>query len=200
MTTSWKLTAAGLGLAAMASVTGCGSDGVVTADLEYVDSSITTRQDLWIDLDLENRPMTIAQLGGPREGAIAVEVEIFGPVAAAWRRSEDGVALPRNADNLVSLWRVTDVRSGAELEGRDLSRAETVDRELEGGLDYQPSNSDLPMVEGVNIEAPGDRLASEHPGENLYVLVDWRDRLGFLLNREDVELMRMLSESHPGCL
>lgn len=202
-TTSWKLTAVtrvvGAGVVGLLGVVGCGSDGVVTADLEFVDSSIASRQDLWLDPTLENRPMTLDQLGGERDTAIAVEVEIFGPVAAAWRRSEDGIALPRNRENLVSLWRVYDVRSGAELATPDLGTAETVDRELEGGLDYQPGTSELPQVEGVNIERPGDRLASEREGEDLYVLVDWIDRLSFL-RQEDLELARMLNENHPGCL
>jgi hypothetical protein len=193
-TTSWKLTAAGLGVIALASVAGCGSDGVVTADLEFVDSSVATRTDLFLDPTLDNRPLTLDQLGGERASAIPVQVEIFGAVAAAWRRG-DGVELPRNADNLISVWRVYDVRSG----GPDISGAQTTDRELEGGLDFQPGDSDLPSIEGVNIERPGDRLATEQPNENIYVLVDWRDRLGFL-TQEDVELARMLNERHPGCL
>jgi hypothetical protein len=193
-TTSWKLTAAGLGVIALASVAGCGSDGVVTADLEFVDSSVATRMDLFLDPTLDNRPLTLEQLGGERASAIPVQVEIFGPVAAAWRRSDDGVELPRNAENLVSLWRVYDVRGGAPIEG-----AQTVDRELEGGLDFQPGDSELPSVEGVDIERPGDRLASENPNENLYILVDWVDRLSFLRD-DDIELARMLNERHPGCL
>lgn len=192
-TTSWKLTAAGLGVIALASVAGCGSDGVVTADLEFVDSSVTTRTDLFLDPTLDNRPMTLEQLGGERASAIPVEVEVFGAVAAAWRRG-DGVALPRNEENLIAVWRVYDVRGGAPIEG-----AQTVDRELEGGLDFQPGESELPQVEGVDIERPGDRLASEHPNEDLYVLVDWVDRLGFL-RESDFELARMLNERHPGCL
>jgi hypothetical protein len=195
MSTSWKLTAAGLGMVALASVAGCGSDGgVVTADLEYVDSSVATRMDLFLDPTLDNRPLTLAQLGGELGGAIPVQVEIFGPVAAAWRRGEDGLELPRNAENLVSLWRVHDVRSGRSIEG-----AQTVDRELEGGLDFQPGDSELPRVEGVDLERPGDRLLDQNPDENLYVLVDWFDRLRFL-QQEDFELARMLNERHPGCL
>jgi hypothetical protein len=193
-TTSWKLTAAGLGVIALASVAGCGSDGVVTADLEFVDSSVIARTDLFLDPTLDNRPLTLEQLGGERASAIPVEVEIFGAVAAAWRRGEDGVALPRNEANLISVWRVYDVRGAEPIEG-----AQTVDRELEGGLDFQPGDSELPQVEGVDIERPGDRLASEHPNEDLYVLVDWVDRLGFL-RESDFELARMLNERHPGCL
>ncbi len=193
-TTNWKLAAAGVGVVGLLGVVGCASDAVVTADLEFVDSSIASRQDLWLDLTLENRPMTLDQLGGERDTAIAVEVEVFGPVAAAWRRSEDGIELPRNRENLVSLWRVYDVRDGA-----DLGTAETIDREVEGGIDYQPGTSDLPRVDGVDIERPGDRIATENAGENLYLLVDWVDRLAFL-RQEDIELARMLNENHPGCL
>jgi len=192
--TSWKLTAAGLGVIALASVAGCGSSGVTTADLEFVDSSVATRLDLFLDPTLDNRPLTLEQLGGERASAIPVQVEIFGAVAAAWRRG-DGIELPRNADNLISVWRVYDVRSG----GPDISGAQATERELEGGLDFQPGDSDLPSIEGVNIDRPGDRLATEQPNENIYVLVDWRDRLGFL-TQEDIELARMLNERHPGCL
>ena len=129
-----------------------------------------------------------------RASAIPIQVEIFDSVAAAWRRGSDGSVLPRNADNLVAVWEVFDVRDGTSLEG-----AQAVDRELEGGIDYHPGNSELPTVEGVDIDRPGDRLANEHPGENLYVLVDWMDRLGYL-NDRDYELARELNERHPGCL
>lgn len=180
---------------ALAGLAGCGSDGTATtADLEYVDSSIVARQDLFLDPTLDNRPMTLAQLGGERASAIPVEVEIFGSVAAAWRRSPDGAALPRNADNLVSLWEVYDVRSAPTVEN-----AQPIDRELDGGIDYQPGDSDLPRVEGVDIERPGDRIAVDTPEENLYVLVDWTDRLGALFEA-DLNLVRQLNERHPGCL
>jgi len=195
MSATWKMNVVGLGVAAISGLAGCGSDGVVTADLEYVEASIATRQDLWLDTSLENRPMTLAQLGGERSTAIPVEVEIFGPVAAAWRRDLSGADLPRNADNLVSLWRVQDV-----VDGSSIHNAEAVDREVEGGIDYVPGNSSLPSVEGVDMERPGDRLIDQAEDEDLYVLVDWRDRLGVLLGETDLELARMLGERHPGCL
>ncbi|MBX7196486.1 MAG: hypothetical protein K1X94_30815 [Sandaracinaceae bacterium] len=194
-TTSWKLTAAGLGVMALTGLAGCGSDGIAQQqDLEYVDSSIATRTDLFLDPTLDNRPMTLAQLGGERASAIPIQVEVFDSVAAAWRRSADGTVLPRNADNLVAVWEVYDVRDGNGIQG-----AQAVDRELEGGIDYQPGDVDLPTVDGVDIERPGDRLARENPGENLYVLVDWIDRFSFL-NDRDYELARELNERHPGCL
>jgi hypothetical protein len=189
MNASWKVMAVGLGLAALGA--GCGtSDGVVTADLEYVDSSIVSRHDLFLDPTVDSRPMTIAQLGGERASAIPVDVEIFGNVAVAWRR---GVAeLPRNADNLISLWRVHDV-----VDGTSIVNAETIERELETGPDYVPGETDLPRVDGVNIEAPGDRIATQEDG--VYVLIDWIDRAG-IPAEEDLELARELAERHPGCL
>ncbi|GAB4211542.1 MAG: hypothetical protein OHK0013_33370 [Sandaracinaceae bacterium] len=193
MSASWKVRAMGLGIAAIGGLTGCGSsDGVVTADLEYVDSSIVSRHDLFLDPTLDNRPMTIAQLGGERASAIPVDIEIFGRVAVAWRRSELGVELPRNADNLVSLWRVHDVADGSGLVG-----ATPIAGELERGPDYQPGDSDLPRVDGVDIERPGDRVATGEEG--LYILIDWIDRAS-IPSEEDLELARELAERHPGCL
>lgn len=194
MSATWKMSVIGLGVMAASGLSACGSDGVVTADLEYVDSSIATRQDLWLDTSLENRPMTLAQLGGERATAIPVEVEIFGPVAAAWRRDLAGNSVPRTAENLVSLWSVEDVRGAPDVSG-----AEAVDREVEAGVDYVPGTSELPTVEGLDMERPGDRLVDDSQDEDLYVLIDWRDRLGFL-TEEDYEIARMLGERHPGCL
>lgn len=191
-TTSWKLAAAGLGVIALSGLSACGTSDARTADLEYVDGNITSRQDLFLDTSLENRPMTLEQLGGARDSAIAVEIEIFGPVAAAWRRADDGSSLPRVSDNLVSLWRVHDVVDGSAV----LPTSGVVDG---GSVDYVPGSEVLPRVEGVDIERPGDRLASALPDENLYVLVDWVDRLGRIFDT-DAELARILSEQHPGCL
>lgn len=192
MNASWKIMAVGLGIAALGA--GCGtSDGVVAADLEYVDSSIVSRQDLFLDPTIDSRPMTLVQLGGERASAIPVDVEVFGNVAVAWRRSLEGqVALPRNADTLVSLWRVHDV-----VDGTSIANAETIDAELENGPDYVPGDTSLPRVDGVNIERPGDRIATEEDG--VYILIDWIDRVG-IPAEEDLELARELAERHPGCL
>jgi hypothetical protein len=193
MNASWKIRAMGLGIAAVGGLAGCGtSDGVVTADLAYVDSSIVSRHDLFLDPTIASRPLTLAQLGGERASAIAVDVEIFGNVAVAWRRSELGLALPRDASNLVSLWRVHDVVDGTGLAG-----ATPIVGELEDGPDYRPGDTPLPRVEGVNIERPGDRVSTSEDG--LYILVDWIDRSS-LPSDEDLELARMLGERHPGCL
>ncbi len=190
---SWKIMAVGLGIAALGAGCGAGGDGVVTADLEYVDSSIVARQDLFLDVTIDARPMTLEQLGGERDSAIPVEVEVFGNVAAAWRRSVAGDALPRNADNLVSVWRVMDV-----VDGTSVQNPTTIDAELETGPDYVPGETDLPRVDGVDIERPGDRVASAEEG--VYLLVDWVDRLGLILDRQDLEIARELAERHPGCL
>jgi hypothetical protein len=193
MNASWKIMAMGLGIAAVGGLAGCGtSDGVVTADLAYVDSSIVSRHDLFLDPTIDNRPLTLAQLGGGRASAIAVDVEVFGNVAVAWRRSELGVALPRNADNLLSLWRVHDVADGSGLEG-----ATPIVGELEEGPDYRPSETPLPRIDGVDIERPGDRVRTDEDG--VYILIDWIDRAS-IFDEDDVELARELAERHPGCL
>lgn len=162
------------------------TDTTSTSDLlAEVDEATVTNQVLYVH-DVSPVPLTAADLasfGVDTADAIPVRVEIFEGVAVAWFAPEGEGIIDR--DFIVGLWDVVD-RSTP-------TAGETAP------ADPAPTNAPTGMVVGTytvarvlgeETEVGELRTAAE------VALIDWFNRAGTV---DELRLMRLLVEHHPGC-
>ena len=171
---------------------GCATDvGERTDTLRAVDESALTTQLLFMQPELSPFPMTAAELderGTDRAEAVPVAIEVYDTVAVAWFAPDGEPIIGR--DTIVALWSVVEraqPAAGTVREDELITVVEPGDVTI--FVDLAESNTLEDEVQHPRTELPLDAVGR--------TIIDFWDRLG---SPEELAMLSILQDAHPGCL